>query len=121
MTAPSAPTLYGRRGGEGTKLQLWWSPVTDATSYKLYVGDTTAPTTLDQTVLDSAVSDEDGLFHVFSAAQADGPAFARLTAINEEDEESGYSNEVARIMGGPGTSGQPAAEPTPGLLGGEPD
>lgn len=96
MTAPSAPVI--RCHSDGDKVYVRWQPVVDATDYKLYVADTTAPTDLEADISD----DGETLFqHVFLSA---GQTYVRLTALNLAAEESDYSNERHLVLTGPGRS-----------------
>src|SRR5690348_1158906 len=94
MTAPAAPRIYVAQWGG--MIRLRWAEVETATDYNVYMGDTTAPTGLEDSVADDEM-EPDGWFVWWSTEQA-GPIFVRVTALNALAEESAYSNEAFRYI-----------------------
>lgn len=97
MTAPAAPTIYGRF--DGSKVRLRWRPVPDATDYKVYAGGTTAPSGLEDDVADDDIGTDGWFFTTFVADEV--PLFITVTALNVGAEESAPSNELNIQSWGP--------------------
>lgn len=91
MTAPSAPVITVR--SDGSKVRVRFPLVAGATTYNIYSGPSTAPTTAE-------VTGATGSDVTFIPADAD--AYIRATAVNAGAEESAYSNEVRVQTTGPG-------------------
>lgn len=94
MSAPSAPTIRVRQFGGF--LRVAWRVVENATDYNIYLGDTTAPTGLEDQLSDSDEGPS-GWMVWYSPIQI-GKVFVRVTALNAQAEESAYSNECFRYM-----------------------
>jgi hypothetical protein len=90
MTAPAAPRIHVRQNGQD--IYVRFKPVTDATDYKLYVGDEPNPTGLEADIPDDDI-EGDGYFLYIVNNEA-GLMYVRATALNVGAEESDYSNEV---------------------------
>jgi hypothetical protein len=106
MTAPASPTIsYVRQNGG--KVRIAWREVPDATDYNIYLGPTTAPTGLEDSV-NFTEEEPNGWFVWWSGPEA-AQVFIRITALNALAEESGYSNEVFRsVTSGSDTQDIPA-------------
>jgi hypothetical protein len=87
MAAPAAPVISVMQNGYGM-VYINWAAVAGATSYKVYEGHSTAPTTLKATVTTPL---SDGTFgYIFMGT---GTEFVRLKANNLSG-DSAYGNEV---------------------------
>jgi hypothetical protein len=96
MTAPSAPHIWVRT--DGIALYVRWLPVLDAVNYNLYVGETAAPSGLEDTIPDDDIETDGWFLYVFDP-HIIGHCYVRLTALNAGDEESAAS-EVYKFLGG---------------------
>lgn len=111
MTAPSAPIIGARQ--VGGMLRLCWREVDNATDYNVYMDSHTAPTRLEDSVNFSEVLSSGGWFVWYSNYEV-GQLFARVTALNALAQESGYSNEVYRVINSD-TDTNPMDSPTQAL------
>ena len=91
MAAPSAPVISAIQTGKGF-VRVRWDDVPTALHYNLYVGDTTAPVGLEDTISEADIG-IDGRFTYFVPLEQIGQTYLRLTALNALGEESAYSNE----------------------------
>jgi hypothetical protein len=94
MTAPAAPVIYSRQNSGFVVLR--WREVDGATDYNIYMGDTTAPTGIEDSVSDAEV-EPNGWF-IWTSVEQIGQVHVRVTALNALAEESAYSNERYHYM-----------------------
>lgn len=106
MAAPSAPHIYA--ASDGTNILVRWQPVPDATDYNVYVAEQGGDFGIEEQVAEADIEADDW-FRVYLTGLV-GPADVKVTALNGDEEESGFSNRKQF-----GLSGQADNEPTPAL------